>query len=338
MLRVADTGPGIPREKWDHIFDRFTQLSDPNVREIAGFGLGLNIVKKIVEAHGGVVWCDSEVGKGSEFYVSLPTKTATARTEIEPAIPPPARRVLVCDADPELAAAVAQTLRWKKFDVRVVHSGCSLLAQLEQGGADIVVTDVLLPDMNAADLLNALNTMPERSFRLVVHSYAGEAQELTRRYGVDVFLRRPVSREELLKAVNIAMNKRFSSGLSIVVVRSESLNMTPIITLLSDSGHTPMVTESVESAAAMTHDYATDVVLVPAGTLNNNWAELNTLRTDGNDERMRIIVLCDALRKKERRLAEEHGVLAVTYRPGQPEELKAAIRPSEETLLVESTQ
>jgi len=89
---VADNGPGIPRDKWDHIFNRFSQLQDANIGDVAGFGLGLNIVKKIVEAHSGAVWCDSEVGNGSEFYFSLPTTATAMFDDVEEVTSMPARR------------------------------------------------------------------------------------------------------------------------------------------------------------------------------------------------------------------------------------------------------
>src|SRR5262249_28261144 len=61
LICVTDTGPGIPRDKWDQIFDRFSQLTSTHTREIAGVGLGLHIVREIVQHHGGRVWVDSEL-------------------------------------------------------------------------------------------------------------------------------------------------------------------------------------------------------------------------------------------------------------------------------------
>lgn len=206
VLRVADTGPGIPRDKWDQIFDRFSQLGDPNVSDIKGFGLGLYIVKRIVQEHGGAAWVDSEVGRGSEFCVSLPTEAGAARTTKDASSEPgTVGRVLVCDPDPELASVIERTLRLHGFTVRTCHSGCRLLAQLAQGDIDVVVTDVLLPDMDAADILDALGPAGQRSYTVIAHTYADDEEEL-RNTGVDVVLRRPVSAEELVKTVADAMN------------------------------------------------------------------------------------------------------------------------------------
>lgn len=325
VLRVADNGAGIPREQWDHIFDRFSQLSDPNVSQIQGFGLGLNIVKKIVEAHGGAVWCDSEVGRGSEFYISLPITVATD-PDVDKSVTMAGRQVLVCDADPELAATIAQTLRHENYDARVVHSGCRLLSLLGQGDVDVVITDVLLPDINATDLLDALKRTKDHPFRLIIHSYAGDGRELIQTYGADIFLRRPVSKEELVMAVETAMKKRDTVGLSVMLVESNDVDTVDLQNRLSDAGHVPLLAPSIDRAAALMHDYATDVVLVPSSALGHEWEELGELGPTDR-EHTRILVLCDGARRKDRALSDTHGVQLVNLRNGLDELLETLLRP-----------
>jgi two-component system sensor histidine kinase GlrK len=71
-VSVADTGPGIPREELQAIFDKFQQVAITSYNKIKGTGLGLAIVKHIISAHGGKVWAESENGKGSVFIFVLP--------------------------------------------------------------------------------------------------------------------------------------------------------------------------------------------------------------------------------------------------------------------------
>lgn len=330
FMRVTDTGPGIPRDKWDQIFDRFSQLSSPDVREIAGVGLGLYIVRQIVERHGGAVWVDSEVGRGSEFCVSLPIKGPTRPPDSPRDVSTSQGRVMVCDADPELASTIARTLRHADYDVRVAHAGCRLLAQLAQGDVEVVVTDVLLPDMNASELLEALANIPRRPFRLVVHSYAGNASELRRR-GVDIFLRRPATKEELIQAVQVAMQKRSAAGLTALLLEDGGVDIRRCSSLLSGEGHMPVVVETIEAAAGLTRDYAIDVVMVTKNCLKPDWGDLARFRSTADDN-IRVIVLCDGLGKKERRLAEAHRVEAMPYTRGKEEDVVAAITGSAQTL------
>ncbi len=75
MISVKDTGAGIPREKLSHIFDRFRQVDMSFTRAYGGSGIGLSLVKSLVEKHGGKISVNSEPGKGSEFIIELPRAT-----------------------------------------------------------------------------------------------------------------------------------------------------------------------------------------------------------------------------------------------------------------------
>ena len=71
-VAVRDTGIGIPRKEWERVFDRFYQVEPSLSRRYEGMGLGLSIAKGMVELHGGRIWVESEVGKGSTFVFHLP--------------------------------------------------------------------------------------------------------------------------------------------------------------------------------------------------------------------------------------------------------------------------
>src|ERR1700751_1051723 len=73
-VRVVDTGPGIPEQERTRIFEQFHQVDDSNTKTKGGTGLGLAIAKQIVEMHGGRIWVDSTVGKGSPFQMELPIR------------------------------------------------------------------------------------------------------------------------------------------------------------------------------------------------------------------------------------------------------------------------
>ena len=319
LVCVADSGPGIPREKWDQIFDRFTQLCDPNVCEIAGFGLGLNILKRIVELHGGITWVDSEVGRGSAFYVSLPTEGSRTTEPSKRGLSAPAGRVLVCDADPELAATIAQTLEDENYDVRLAHSGQRLVQRLEHGEFDVLITDVLLPDMDADEVLDVLNRMPNRFFRTIIHSYTGQDRELRRR-GVDVFLKRPVSRDDLVEAVRAALGKRTAAGLIAVLVESPYLRTDRLRDVLVEAGHTVVVAESMEEAVKLVRRHGADVLLTSTWSIPPSWYGRKEAGLGAAGE-AHLVVLCDSVQQNEWRLRQEHGAAVVTYRPGQEEKI-----------------
>jgi signal transduction histidine kinase/DNA-binding response OmpR family regulator len=305
LLCVADTGPGIPRDKWDQIFGRFTQLSNANTREIAGVGLGLHIVREIVEAHGGAVWVDSEVGRGSEFFVSLPVKHTGAKPDAVPEEACCQGRIVVCDADPQLAAMIAQTLRAHQFHVSVVHSGCRLLAHLEQTDAQLVVTDLLLPDVNASELLEALNASKPRPYKLIVHSFAGNGPELRRR-GVDVVLQRPATRDDLLQAVHLAMRQHRTRGRAVLVVTADEDRRRLINDLLSKHGHMPIVAHTMPEALQRCRVYPLDAIVIAEEVLSDDWSQLRELRFM-DAKAGRVAILCGKVGREKQRQAAACG-------------------------------
>jgi len=334
LIRVADNGPGIPRDKWDQIFDRFSQLSDPDVAENSGVGLGLYIVRTIVVVHGGAVWVDSQIGAGSCFCICLPTGESHDQAAFDPEDTTNVGRVLVCDADPELTARMAQALRRERFDVRVAHCGRRLLTQLDHGDVEVVVTDLSMPDMGAAELLGALNSLADRKFRTIIHSYEGDGRELTRR-GVDIYLKRPVSKDEMVQAVELAMKKRSAAGLTVLVVENAAINAARVNELLTEAGHTVVSAESMKEALTLARDYATDVIVISGESLGARWTELKGFGI-GNGDTTRVMVLCDSVRKNERRLQDtHHGVSVVAYRKGKEEVVVDAIVASQHEIEAE---
>jgi CheY-like chemotaxis protein/two-component sensor histidine kinase len=210
LIRVTDNGPGIPRDCWDQVFAYFGHEPAGDDSDRSAEGLGLYIVRRIVEGYGGRVWVDSAPDGESEFYASLPLERIDLSEPSASAHPPTRAIVVVCDADPELAARIARALDREEFDVRVAHSGARLLEHVATGDVDVVVTDVLLPDVAAASLLAALNDGPARSFGLIIHSYADEGAGLTSPHA-DAFVPRPATGAELAQAVKNVLRDRCGS-------------------------------------------------------------------------------------------------------------------------------
>lgn len=322
VICVSDNGPGIPRDQWDQIFDRFAQCSTlPQTRDIPGVGLGLYIVRQIVEQHNGRVWVDSEVGRGSAFYVSLPTEALKGEEKEQESTAGSRGRVLVCDSDPEMMSRILQALRQANYTVRHAHSGCRLLALAEGAEFDVIFTDILLPDMDATNLLDSLARVRKESWGLVVHSYAGEPIEL-RRWGADVFLQRPATTDEILQAVRVAQHRHGTMGKRTVLIAAKEKQAEDWKRQVTELGHLPMTSESLDQTGDMIRDYPIDVALISSEVLSSDWSELGALPLRGC--RSPAIVVCERVERRHRKLAEQHGVVAVGSEAGLSEPIGAA--------------
>ncbi len=199
-IAVRDTGVGIPADLLPHVFDLFTQADRSLERRQGGLGIGLTLVRRLVEMHGGRVEAASEgPGRGSEFAIRLPRLALDAPVPAPAPAPDrpsgPARRVLVVDDQPDSTDSLALLLRLRGHEVRTASDGSSALEEFVRYRPEVVFLDLGLPGLSGYDVARRLRAMPEaRDVRLVaLTGYGTEAdRERTRAVGFDVHLAKPV--------------------------------------------------------------------------------------------------------------------------------------------------
>jgi len=208
VLLVKDNGVGIAPEMLPRIFDLFVQERQAIDRARGGLGLGLTIVRTLIELHGGSVSAKSEGhGTGSEFTLRLP-RASEPDGKSDPraaAIAPPrkkadSRRILVVDDNTDAAELLANALEFLGHETRTAHDGPSALAEVRHFTPDLAVLDIGLPVMDGYELGRRLREIPHLSaLRLIALTGYGQASDRKRSAdaGFDFHMVKPVELSQL---------------------------------------------------------------------------------------------------------------------------------------------
>jgi PAS domain S-box-containing protein len=209
LIRVRDNGMGINRHMLNKVFDLFTQGASAIDRSEGGLGIGLTLVKSLVEMHGGTVIAASEgLGKGAVFTVALPLMDQPKRIETQPGPPVPEspRRILVVDDNVGAAKMLSLLLsRLGPHEVRTAHDGNTTFALAEDFRPDIIFLDIGLPAMDGFEVARRIRANAKLNNILLV-AVTGYGQDEDRRKS-----REAGFDEHLVKPVDVASLRRMIS-------------------------------------------------------------------------------------------------------------------------------
>jgi signal transduction histidine kinase len=221
---VSDTGAGIEPQFLPHMFDRFRQADSSITRKHTGLGLGLAIVRHLVELHGGTVWAHSEgPGRGADFTVRLPLATVepapppepaavrsepgATRTPFDPRLRLDRLRILVVDDQEDARVLLDRVLTERGAEVATAASVADAVRCLEGARFDILISDIGMPDEDGYQLIQRVRSMSAGQGgdipALALTAYARvEDQEKALESGFDLHLTKPIDTVQLIEAVS----------------------------------------------------------------------------------------------------------------------------------------
>jgi PAS domain S-box-containing protein len=213
VVRVRDTGAGIPAHMLTQVFEMFKQVDQSLERSQGGLGVGLTLVKRLVEMHGGTVEARSAgQGSGSEFVVRLPMVTSPAgeqdRADDSTAAAPPGRRILVVDDNRDSALSLATMLKIMGNETQTAYDGLEALQIAESFRPQVVLLDIGMPRLNGYDVASRIRLAPGNQ-EVILVAVTGWGQDEDRRRskeaGFDFHIVKPVEPavlERLLTELN----------------------------------------------------------------------------------------------------------------------------------------
>jgi len=216
VVTVKDTGVGIAADQLPHIFEMFTQVDRSLEKSQGGLGIGLTLVKRLVEMHGGRVEAKSEgPGKGSEFVVRLLVVVEASQpqapgVEDEPAATESSLRILIVDDNRDGADSLSQMLKMMGNDTRTAYDGQQGVDTAGEYRPDVVLLDIGLPKLNGYDACRRIREQPwGKAVVLIAVTGWGQDEDRRRSHeaGFDHHLVKPVDPQALM-----AMLARFNVG------------------------------------------------------------------------------------------------------------------------------
>jgi signal transduction histidine kinase/CheY-like chemotaxis protein len=200
--RIRDTGIGMASDMVPRVFELFAQAQTAIARTQGGMGIGLTLVRHLVELHGGKVEAHSEgVGKGSEFTITLPIATRVAMTasSMPPPTPRPALRLVVVEDNPDLSELLREMLEHAGHQVQVASDGAAGLALISAVQPDCALVDIGLPVLNGYEVAEQVRKRGQRQPKLVALTGYGQPEDRQRALdaGFDAHLKKPVELDAL---------------------------------------------------------------------------------------------------------------------------------------------
>ncbi len=206
---VSDSGIGISPENLQKLFQPFEQLDSGLSRQYGGTGLGLNLVKKLVEMHGGQVAVESEPGKGSRFYFNIPiqttpgaeTKKAAAGLVLNETMSTgKGKRILIVDDNPINLMVESDYLKSRGYEIIEARNGAEAIERAQKQKTDLILMDIQMPDMDGFESIRRLRDLPEFTsipiITLTALAMPGD-RERCLEAGADEYMSKPASLKEL---------------------------------------------------------------------------------------------------------------------------------------------
>jgi DNA-binding response OmpR family regulator len=246
-ISVSDTGRGIRDEDFSILFDEFRQFGAPSTRGEKGTGLGLALCKRFIEMHGGTIWADSELGKGSRFTFTMQESSSLAeivqpvhivkeQTRIVESKTDAGNIILVIEDDEKACRLMKYYLEREGYTVVFASNGNNAIALAKQHKPKVITLDIMLPDKDGWEILTDLRSDPETETIPVIIVSMLDNKDLGYSFEADDYFVKPVDKDKLLHRIKDLSGKKHGLDDVVLIIDDDPKSVKLAACILEEAG------------------------------------------------------------------------------------------------------
>jgi CheY-like chemotaxis protein len=293
------------------VFEKFKQVGDTLTDKPQGTGLGLPISKEIVAHHGGKIWVESEIGKGSTFSFTLPIVSANeipsinfdilieqlkkreisesqAKPDGQTAIDSP-KNILVIDDDASIRNLLRQELEAKGYTVREAENGQEAITQVRESRPDLITLDIVMDGISGYDVAAILKSDPATLDIPIIIVSVLDDKNKGRHLGIDSYVTKPLDMVLLLREVDILLSSKAATGKKILVVDDNFGSIDLLMEMLQNQGFLPSKINPQDDLRTSAIAAQPDVIIASTKLAE----QVQILRAEQGMEHIRFLLIAD---------------------------------------------
>lgn len=314
-VSVVDQGVGISESDQPKVFEKFKQVGDTLTDKPQGTGLGLPISREIIEHHGGRIWVESELGKGSTFSFTLPVRKTT---EVDDKAPIPSinfevlveqlkkrvtvdrqaegqtnegvtKKILVIDDDASIRSLLRQELEAKGYIVYEADNGQAALSKVREVRPDLITLDIIMQGINGYDVASILKSDPVTlDIPIIIVSVLDDKNQGFH-LGIDSYVTKPVDMSILLREVDLLLTNKSATGKKILIIDDNFVSISLLVEMLQNQEFEPTTISPQDDLRASVMTAQPDIIIASTKLAQ----QVQDLRTEQSMRHIRFLLISE---------------------------------------------